>query len=193
MMGVLEPSSGEIMISGMTPNEAINKWPGSIGYVPQDVSIFTGSVKSNVSLGFSEEEVRSEQVRKALGSAMLLEFIQGLEDGLDNSVGEGGTSLSGGQRQRLGIARAMFTDPKLLVLDEATSALDGETELEVSKAIRRLRGNTTIIMIAHRLSTVRDADMVVYMESGKVVSTGTFEEVRSQVPDFDKQASLMGL
>jgi ABC-type multidrug transport system fused ATPase/permease subunit len=193
MMGVLEPSSGEIMISGMTPNEAIIKWPGSIGYVPQDVSIFTGSVKSNVSLGFSEEEARSEQVEKALGTAMLLEFIQGLEDGLETSVGEGGTSLSGGQRQRLGIARAMFTDPKLLVLDEATSALDGETEMEVSNAIRKLRGNTTIIMIAHRLSTVRDADMVVYMESGKVVSTGSFEEVRSQVPDFDKQASLMGL
>jgi ABC-type bacteriocin/lantibiotic exporter with double-glycine peptidase domain len=101
--------------------------------------------------------------------------------------------MSGGQRQRLGIARALFTKPKLLVLDEATSSLDGETEANVSAAIRTLKGEVTVILIAHRLSTVREADQVVYLEDGKILATGTFDEVRAAVPNFDRQASLMGL
>jgi ABC-type bacteriocin/lantibiotic exporter with double-glycine peptidase domain len=113
--------------------------------------------------------------------------------GLETQVGERGTRMSGGQRQRLGIARALFTKPKLLVLDEATSALDGETEAAISQAIQELRGNVTVIMIAHRLSTVRNADSVIYMDKGKVIAIGTFEEVRAKVPDFDRQAKLMGL
>jgi ABC-type bacteriocin/lantibiotic exporter with double-glycine peptidase domain len=108
-------------------------------------------------------------------------------------VGERGTKISGGQRQRLGIARAMFTNPSLLVLDEATSALDGETELKVSDAIRDLGQSATVILIAHRLSTVRDVDMVVYMNAGKIEAVGKFEEVRNKVPDFDRQAQLMGM
>jgi len=116
-----------------------------------------------------------------------------LPQGIDTPVGERGTKISGGQRQRLGIARAMFTKPNLLVLDEATSSLDGETEASISGAIHRMKGSTTVVMIAHRLSTVRNADMVVYMAAGKVVATGTFDEVRKVVPDFDRQAKLMGL
>lgn len=113
--------------------------------------------------------------------------------GLDSEVGERGFKLSGGQRQRLGIARAMFTKPQLLVLDEATSSLDAETEASISTAINGLRGSTTILMIAHRLSTVRNADLVVYLDSGKVVSMGSFEEVRKAVPNFERQVKLMGL
>ena len=113
--------------------------------------------------------------------------------GLDSDVGERGFKLSGGQRQRLGIARAMFTKPRLLVLDEATSSLDAETEASISAAINGLRGSTTIFMIAHRLSTVRNADLVVYLDAGKVVATGSFEEVRKAVPNFERQAKLMGL
>jgi ABC-type bacteriocin/lantibiotic exporter with double-glycine peptidase domain len=101
--------------------------------------------------------------------------------------------MSGGQRQRLGIARALFTKPKLLVLDEATSALDGETEANISDAIKTLKGDVTVILIAHRLSTVREADQVIYLESGRILSVGTFDEVRARVPNFDRQASLMGL
>jgi ABC-type bacteriocin/lantibiotic exporter with double-glycine peptidase domain len=108
-------------------------------------------------------------------------------------VGERGTKISGGQRQRLGIARAMFTNPSLLVLDEATSALDGETELKVSDAIKDLSQSATVILIAHRLSTVKDVDMVVYMNGGKIEAVGKFEEVRNKVPDFDRQAQLMGM
>ena len=129
----------------------------------------------------------------ALKVAQLNEFITDLPLGIDTQVGERGTKISGGQRQRLGIARAMFTKPHLLVLDEATSSLDGETEANISEAIHSLRGSTTVVMIAHRLSTVRDADIVVYLSEGKVLATGTFNEVRNAIPDFDRQAKLMGL
>jgi ABC-type bacteriocin/lantibiotic exporter with double-glycine peptidase domain len=113
--------------------------------------------------------------------------------GYETLVMEGGATLSGGQRQRLGIARAMFTKPNLLVMDEATSALDGETEEGITKAIQAMRGKTTIVMIAHRLSTVRDADVIIYMNKGKILAQGSFSEVRNAVPDFDRQARLMGL
>jgi len=116
-----------------------------------------------------------------------------LPNGLNTQTGDRGTRLSGGQRQRLGIARAMFTRPLLLILDEATSSLDGETEANITDSVQKMRGEVTVVMIAHRLSTVRHADLVVYMESGKVVATGNFDEVRKLVPNFDKQAQLMGL
>lgn len=129
----------------------------------------------------------------ALKVANLDEFVAGLPQGVDTPVGERGARISGGQRQRLGIARAMFTKPHLLVLDEATSSLDGQTEVSISAAIHAMRGSTTVVMIAHRLSTVRNADIVVYMSAGRVMAIGTFEEVRRAVPDFDRQAKLMGL
>ena len=193
LLGVLEPQMGEVLISGKKPAEASRIWPGAIAYVPQDIAIASGTIRENVALGYPREIATDELVLNALKVAGLDTFVQSLKDGIDTVVGERGTKISGGQRQRLGIARAMFTKPALLVLDEATSALDGETELQVSDAIQNLRGSTTVILIAHRLSTVRDADKVVYMADGRIVATGTFEEVRSQVPDFDRQAVLMGL
>jgi ABC-type multidrug transport system fused ATPase/permease subunit len=164
-----------------------------MSYVPQDVVIAAGTIRENIALGYPPKEATDELVKSALKIANLEKLIASLPDGINTQVGERGTRISGGQRQRLGIARAMFTRPKLLVLDEATSALDGETEIEISEAIRALRGVTTVIMIAHRLSTVREADIVVYMDNGNVIATGTFEEVRDLVPDFDRQAKLMGL
>lgn len=129
----------------------------------------------------------------ALKVAHLDKFIEELPLGIDTQVGERGAKLSGGQRQRLGIARAMFTRPHLLVLDEATSSLDGETEANITDAIHDLRGKTTVVMIAHRLSTVRNADIVIYLSNGTVMAMGTFDEVRKALPDFDRQAKLMGL
>jgi ABC-type multidrug transport system fused ATPase/permease subunit len=123
----------------------------------------------------------------------LVDFVDGLPDGINARVGEQGSQLSGGQRQRLGIARALFTGSRLLVFDEATSALDAETEASVSEAISNLKGQTTVVMIAHRLSTVRSADMVFYIDAGKIVASGNFEEVRRAVPNFNEQAKLMGL
>lgn len=193
LLGVLEPQMGEVLISGKPPSEASKIWPGAIAYVPQDIAIASGTIRENVALGYPREVANDELVLSALTVAGLDTFVQSLKDGIDTVVGERGTKLSGGQRQRLGIARAMFTKPALLVLDEATSALDGETELQVSDAIRTLRGLTTVIMVAHRLSTVRDADQVVYMEDGRIIASGTFEEVRNQVADFDRNAMLMGL
>lgn len=193
LLGVLLPDQGSVQISGLSPQLAFAKWPGAVSYVPQDVVIAAGSIRENVALGYPLSEATDELVMGALRVAQLERFIASLPDGINTQVGERGTKISGGQRQRLGIARAMFTRPHLLVLDEATSSLDGETEAGISAAIQALRGSTTVVMIAHRLSTVRDADIVVYMDKGKVLATGTFEEVRTSVSDFNRQAKLMGL
>ena len=193
LLGVLEPTQGEVFISGVSPLQAISKWPGAISYVPQDVVISKRSIRKNVGLGYPNEVATDELISSALQVAFLTKFVNSLPQGLNTLVGERGAKISGGQRQRLGIARAMFTNPQLLALDEATSALDGETEASITKSIHNLRGSATVVMIAHRLSTVRDADVVVYMAEGKIITTGTFDEVRSTVPDFDRQAKLMGL
>ncbi|CAB4711287.1 MAG: ATP-binding cassette domain-containing protein [Actinobacteria bacterium] len=193
LLGVLNPDTGSVLISGLPPLLAVAKWPGAVSYVPQDVVISAGTIRENVALGYPPEAATDELVMSALKVAHLDKFVAGLPDGVDTQVGERGAKISGGQRQRLGIARAMFTRPHLLVLDEATSSLDGETEASISDAIHALRGSTTVVMIAHRLSTVRNADIVVYLSEGKVMATGTFDEVRKAVPDFDRQAKLMGL
>ena len=193
LLGVLSPTAGEITISGLNPMDAILKWPGAISYVPQDVEIINGTIRENIALGFPPDLASDGIILRALRLSNLEDFITHLPDGIDTQVGERGTKISGGQRQRLGIARALFTNPKLLVLDEATSALDGETEANVSNEIMNLHGDVTVIFIAHRLSTVRNADIVIYMDKGRIVSTGTFLEVRNQVPNFDRQAKLMGL
>ena len=193
LLGVLEPDSGSVLVSGVRPLEAISKWPGAIAYVPQDVLVANGSIRENVALGYSLEAATDELINDAIRIASLTEFVATLPEGLDANLGERGTKISGGQRQRIGIARALFTKPKLLVLDEATSALDGGTEENISSDIQKLRGSTTVVLIAHRLSTVRDADLVLYMDKGEIVARGTFEEVRNVVPDFDRQAKLMGL
>lgn len=193
ILGVLIPDKGFIKISGMPPLEAVKTWPGACGYVPQDVMISNGTIRENIAMGFAAEKVSDDLISSSIEIAQLGEFISDLKEGVDTAVGERGAKISGGQRQRLGIARAMFTAPKLLVLDEATSALDGQTEADISGAIHSLKGRVTVVMIAHRLSTVREADLVVYMEHGRVAATGTFEEVRAAIPDFDNQAKLMGL
>jgi ABC-type multidrug transport system fused ATPase/permease subunit len=193
LLGVLNPDKGEILISGLPPLLAVAKWPGAVSYVPQDVVIAAGTIRENVALGYPPEAATDELIMSALKVAHLDKFVADLPDGVDTQVGERGAKISGGQRQRLGIARAMFTRPHLLVLDEATSSLDAETEASISEAIHALRGSTTVVMIAHRLSTVRNADIVIYLSGGKVMAKGTFDEVRKTVPDFDRQAMLMGL
>ncbi len=192
-LGILTPENGRIEISGLSPAGAIDRWPGAIAYVPQDVQIIDASVLSNVAMGFPENEQSSDLALEALRISQLDDFLKVENQDLSLEVGERGSKLSGGQRQRLGIARALYSRPKLLVLDEATSALDGQTESDISDAIFSLRGNVTVLLIAHRLSTVRNADRIIYMESGKILAEGTFQEVREKIPNFDSQASLMGL
>jgi len=193
LLGVLTPDEGDVLISGIPPLLAVAKWPGAVSYVPQDVVVASGSIRENVGLGYPIEAATDELVMAALRVANLDQFALDLPNGIDTQVGERGTQLSGGQRQRLGIARAMFTRPHLLVLDEATSSLDSGTEANISEAIHALRGSTTVVMIAHRLSTVRNADIVVYLSNGKILAMGSFDEICTSVPDFDYQAKLMGL
>lgn len=193
LLGVLNPDSGTVEISGVSPLEAISKWPGAISYVPQDVVIADGTIKDNIGLGYPNREVDEELIYESLKIAQLDEFVSNLPEGINTQVGERGAKISGGQRQRLGIARAMFTKPKILVLDEATSSLDAETEASISKAIELLRGKTTVVLVAHRLSTIRNADQVVYLSEGHILATGTFQEVREAIPNFDQQAKIMGL
>ena len=193
ILGLLAPSSGSITISGLTPVDAIKKWPGSIGYVPQDVFIENSTVKENICLGFNPELVPDDLVWQALNLADLSEFVKGLDGQLSYRISDAGKNLSGGQRQRLGIARALLTKPRIVIFDEATSALDAETENRVSESILKLTGECTVIFIAHRLSVVRSADMIYYIDKGRVVNQGTFEELRSINADFNNQANFMGI
>lgn len=193
ILGIYLPSQGKITLAGCTPAESINKWPGAIGYVPQEVVLMSGSIAENIASGFDPSEVSEKLVSDAITIAQLGDFVSSLPSGVATQVGERGGNLSGGQRQRVGIARAMFTKPQLLVLDEATSSLDGQTESEISEAIQGLKGKVTLILIAHRLSTVKKADRVIYLKNGKIIAQGSFDEVRKAVPDFNKQAQLMGL
>ncbi len=193
VLGIHRSKNKSITISGVDPRDAVSIWPGKIAYAPQDTVVIQGSIKQNVALGFNVEEIDDESVKQAIAIAQLDKFVSSLPEGLDTQVGERGARLSGGQKQRLGIARALYTNPKLLILDEATSSLDGETELAISTALHNLGDDVTVIVIAHRLSTVRSASQVIYLEEGRILAKGSFEEVRLQVPNFDKQAKLMGL
>jgi len=193
ILGVIEPDMGSVTISGQNPRETINRWPGAVTYVPQAVALVEGTVRNNVALGIPDEFISDSLVWEALERAHLAEFLRISRDGLDTKVGERGFRLSGGQRQRLGIARALFTRPKLLILDEATSSLDSETEQAITDTLRELEGHVTIITVAHRLATVRLADQLAFFREGILVASGSFEEVRDQVPDFRRQAELLGL
>jgi len=193
ILGAVFPDLGEVFISGRAPISTVREWPGAIAYVPQDVAILSGTVRENVALGVSTEDIDDALVWEALQRAELADFLGENRSGIDTVVGENGVQLSGGQRQRLGIARALYSRPRLLVLDEATSALDAETERIIAHTLESLAGEVTLIIIAHRLATVRNCDQVFYLSDGELVSSGTFEQVRAAVPDFDKQAQLLGL
>ena len=193
LLGVLNPDTGEIRVSDEKINDAFVKWPGSVSYVPQEISVINGSIRENIMIGYEASQKFDSQIWESLRAASLSDFVSETAEGLNTQIGDSGLVLSGGQKQRLGIARAMFTNPKLVVLDEATSALDAETEDSISKALLKLKGQVTLVIVAHRLSTVRSADLVLYLDQGKVTHAGTFDEVRSAVPNFDKQAKLMGL
>lgn len=193
ILGVLSPNAGSVSISSTSANQVVRTWPGALAYVPQDVRVLNGTVRSNVALGLPDAFIDDEAVRIALTRAHLHDFLRLERSGLDTAVGEFGVKLSGGQRQRLGIARALYTNPKVLVLDEATSALDAETESLVTTTIRELSGQVTIVAIAHRLATVAQADQVLYLDQGRAVALGTFDQVRTAVPAFDRQAELLGM
>jgi ABC-type bacteriocin/lantibiotic exporter with double-glycine peptidase domain len=193
ILGILEPISGSIKISGVDPFSAIQMWAGSIGYVPQVVAFVNGSVRENVAIGIDSSDFSDELIWDCLRMAQLDTLFKESSAGLDTLIGERGMRLSGGQRQRLGIARALYSKPSLLILDEATSSLDAETEKAVAETIHNLVHKVTLIVIAHRIATVQELDQVIYLEAGEIIAKGTFKEVRSTVPQFERQAKLLGL
>jgi len=192
LLGLLTPTRGSVTIDGTPLHDVLRDWRSRVGYVPQEVALFAGSVAQNVALTWTTD-FDQDRVRRALERAQLLEVIESRPGGIHAPVGDRGMSLSGGQRQRLGIARALYDDPLVLVMDEATSALDTKTESEVARAIRELHGSVTVIAIAHRLSTIRESDQVCFMRDGTIVASGTFDEVVRDEPDFAEQAALAGL
>jgi ABC-type multidrug transport system fused ATPase/permease subunit len=193
ILGVIKLDGREVLISGVKPQAAIETWPAAISYVPQEILIIEATLAENIALGFKKTEIDELAVMEALRLAQLEDFIADKPDGIWTLIEERGAGISGGQKQRLGIARALYLKPKLLVLDEATSALDGKIEDGISTSINNLRKKVTTVIIAHRLSTIKNVDSVLYIDHGKIIAVGSFEEVRSLVPDFDEQAKLMGL
>jgi ABC-type multidrug transport system fused ATPase/permease subunit len=193
ILGIRTPDTGKITISGINPEGAIQLWPENFAYVPQDVEIINGTVLENIILGFPKEHFSETSIWEVLETCELKDFVSNLPNGLETRVGEFGSRLSGGQRQRLGLARALITNPKIIFLDEATSSLDGETESLITDSISTLKGRVTVVLIAHRLSTVRNCDKVVYLEAGQILARGSFQAVRDSIPNFDAQARLMGL
>lgn len=193
LLGLLVPQVGRITLDGRNLEDVLEAWRSRVGYVPQDVSLFDGTVAQNVALAWDDSDIDFDRVRQALERAQLWDTIEAREGGMRGRIGERGLALSGGQRQRLGIARALYSDPLILVMDEATSALDTKTESLVTAAIRGLRGEVTIVSVAHRLSTIRDSEQICFMQDGTIKAHGTFDELVAAVPNFAEQAQLAGL
>jgi ABC-type multidrug transport system fused ATPase/permease subunit len=191
LIGLLQPTSGQVLVDGTVLEPAtIRSWQDLIGYVPQQVYLSDDTLLRNVAFGEPDHAIDRERVERALDAARLTDFVAGLPQGLGTVVGERGGRLSGGQRQRIGIARALYFDPKVLVLDEATSALDGLTEAEVVEAIDIARADRTTIVIAHRLSTVRGCDRLVYMSEGRIANVGTWEMLLASNAEFQRLVEL---
>ncbi|MBE9125343.1 MULTISPECIES: ABC transporter ATP-binding protein [unclassified Coleofasciculus] len=177
ILGLLEPESGDIRVDEVSVYKNLRYWQNLIGYIPQSIFLLDETIERNIAFGVPSKLIDSERLDKAIKAAQLEELVEQLPDGIKTGVGERGVRLSGGQRQRIGIARAIYHEREILVLDEATSALDNETERLVSESIRSLAGTKTLIIIAHRLSTVEHCDRVYLMEKGCVVKWGSYEEV----------------
>jgi ABC-type multidrug transport system fused ATPase/permease subunit len=193
LLGLIQPESGTIELDGATPKELDKNAPGSIAYVPQKPGLVGGSIAENVALGYELDDIDLERVNWAITQANLQDFIASLDGGVLASVGKQNDALSGGQIQRIGLARALYADPRLLVLDEATSALDAESESIVSDSLKKLYGTVTLVVIAHRLSTVQHADVVHLVDDGRIIASGPFAELLATVPQVARYAELMSL
>jgi ATP-binding cassette subfamily C protein len=187
---LLSPTSGRVY--QITNSSELKKWSGGrVSYVPQKPGMISGTILENVALGVEAESVDREQVIFALKAAHLGNLIEELPEGIDTSLGKLKDSLSGGQMQRLGLARAIFSNPNLLVMDEATSALDAESESEIQKTLEEMRGRVTVVIIAHRLNTIQHADKVILLEDGRVKDSGIFKELIARNPSVEKVVDLM--
>ena len=192
LLGLLTPETGSIRVDGKEIDKKnLSAWQKNLGYVPQSIYLTDDTVEKNIAFAVSEEEIDSKQVKIAAQMANLDEFIQTLPEKYQTIVGERGVRLSGGQRQRIGIARALYHNPRVLVLDEATSALDGITENAIMDAIHNLSHKKTIIMIAHRLSTVKECDVIHMMKEGEIIESGIYKELINKNEEFKKMANTL--
>jgi ATP-binding cassette subfamily C protein len=190
LLGVLEPNSGRVTMSNLFPAETVKVFRGKIGYVPQSSNLFSTDIFGNVAPYQLKTKANIERVWECLEMAQISAYVKKLPEGIETEIGERGYKLSGGQKQRLSLARALFPDPGLLVLDEATSALDAEIEDDIRKAVESLDSKTTVIAIAHRLSTVKTFDRFLYFENGRIIGDGSFSDLRRDVEKFDRQVNL---
>jgi len=193
ILGFHRPTTGRLTVDGEDVQDRLSAWQRNLAMVPQDVYLLDGSVRDNIRFSPDAIDPEDERVNRAIDQAQLRTFVADLPAGLSTTVGDRGARLSGGQRQRIGIARALFASPELLVLDEATSALDNETEKEITDTIESLSGSMAVIVVAHRLSTVRHCDRVALMDNGRIVDIGTFSELRDRSPQFAHLVALGSL
>jgi len=185
MLGLVSPQQGYIEINGLNPRASIEDGLVTASYVPQEVQLLSASFMENIALGVPISEVDLAKLSMAIENAQLGDVVKSLSEGVETKIGEEGVLLSGGQKQRVGIARALYSNAKLIILDEPTSALDGETEGFIATAIESLRGTATVVVIAHRLNTLKNVDKLLYIVNGSIAAQGTFEEVRNKIPNFD--------
>lgn len=190
LLGLLPPAQGTVTVDGVDIADHMAAWRLNIGMVPQSVWMVEGSLADNIAFGEASEGVDTERLALAVHQADLDEVVEHLPHGIATEIGERGVRLSGGQRQRIGIARALYRNPRLLVLDEATSALDNETERRITQTITSLQGRMAMVIVAHRLSTVKHCDQVAFIKDGRVEALGTFAEVQAASPDFARQVQL---
>ncbi|WP_424464662.1 ABC transporter ATP-binding protein [Pseudoclavibacter helvolus] len=193
ILGLIPPTRGDVRCGGRSIHDDLVAWFESVGLVPQDVYMVDDTLENNIAYGVDPADIDRERVAQVVEQARLTGFVADLPDGLQTRLGQRGVRLSGGQRQRVGIARALYRRPQILILDEATSALDNVTEHQITETVAGLRGDMTIIVVAHRLSTVRDADTIVFMKDGAVESTGTFSQLRQSNADFERLVELGSL
>ncbi len=193
LLGLLNPSSGKILADGVDITTSIKAWRKNIGYIPQNIYLFDDTIRANIAFGYFPDRIDDDRILKVLKAVQLEEFVSQLPAGLDTFVGESGVRLSGGQRQRIGIARALYRNPRLLIMDEATSALDNQTEKAVTDAIEKLSKNRTVIIIAHRLTTIQKCDVIYMMGKGKIICQGTYEYLLNNSPEFQKLAMVTNI
>jgi ATP-binding cassette, subfamily B, bacterial PglK len=189
ILGLLEPQRGQVAADGRNIHDNLAAWQRAIGYIPQFIYLTDDTIRRNVALGLEDGDIDDAQVRQVVRAAQLEAFVKTLPDGLDTVVGERGVRLSGGQRQRIGIARALYHDPDILIMDEATSALDNATEKEVINAVNALKGERTLVMIAHRLTTVAECDRLYFVRDGRVEAVGTYDELVHEHQAFRAMAA----
>ncbi len=193
LLGLLDPVSGSVLIDGRPLGENLRAWRAQIGFVPQDIFLVDDTLAANITFGEADEVASAEQIAAAIRLAHLDDVVAELPDGLVTMPGERGVRLSGGQRQRVGLARALYRKPAILILDEATSALDNETERKISDALLSLHGKLTTVVVAHRLSTVRSCDRILYLDRGQVSGIGTFDELDRTNEGFARLVELGSL